>query len=264
MNLRKEKNNRRIVMKIGTSSLTHATGKLNYRRIEEMVGVLCDLKNMGHEIIIVSSGAAGVGLGRVDLMNKPAEMAKRRALAAIGQSGLMAIYESLFGIYKVNVSQVLLTKSVLDNAVDNIASAFWEIFNYGAIPIVNENDVVVSDTSFGNNDTLAAEVAKFVDADLLIIWSDIDGLFDKDPRQYSDAKIIKVVPKISKRIERMAGGTGSTRGCGGMATKIVAAKLVTNAGIGMIITNSARPEDLYKIVDDIPVGTFFCAQRRNK
>jgi len=263
----------RIVIKIGTSSLTHSMGKLNYRRIERMVDVACDLKNMGHEIVLVSSGAVGIGLGKIrntiNLSKKPEEAAKKRALAATGQSGLMAIYEELFSAYGCQVAQVLLTKSVIQNSsdYDNIVNAFREMFEYGLLPIVNENDVVASDSEasdnlIGDNDTLSAYTAKIVNADMLIIWSDINGLYDKDPRLFSDARLIPVVTEVNEDTHKMAGGAGTartSRGRGGMITKLNAASIAMEAGINMIITNSDNPEDLYQILEGKLMGTLFKA-----
>lgn len=263
----KHKSIQRIVIKIGTSSLTHSTGKLNYRGIEEMVSVVCDLKNMGYEIVLVSSGAIGVGLGKTGLQKKPAESAKKRALAAIGQSSLMAVYEELFGVYNCKVAQVLLTKSaLLDKAnCDSIADAFTTMFEYGVLPIVNENDVAAGNEAesgdlFGDNDTLSAYVARFVSANLLVIWSDIDGLYSRDPRTDAGAQIIPVVTKIDDELYKIAGGAGTSRsskGRGGMHTKLDAARIAMAAGIDMIITNGDRPGNLYEILEGKEIGTLF-------
>ena len=259
---------KKIVIKIGTSSLTHGNGKINYRHIEQMAEVICDIKNMGYEIVLVSSGAIGVGLGKTDLPKRPKEADKKRALAAIGQSSLMAIYEEFFSVYNCKVAQVLLTKSALKDKTnyDTIANAFSRMFEYGVIPIVNENDVVASDNIesddlFGDNDTLSAYVAEFIRADLLIIWTDRDGLYNKDPGKNKDAQIVSVVTELNEDIYKMAGGAGSARGTGGFLTKLNAASIAINAGVDMIITNSERPEDLYKILQGKQIGTFFCARK---
>ena len=270
MNVEKSGKLKRIVIKIGTSSITHNNGRLNYCHIEEMVSVICDLKNMGHEIIIVSSGALGSGLGKLNLNEKPEESSKKRALAAAGQSGLMAIYEELFGVYNWKVAQVLLTNSMLDdNSYSNIVNAFLRMFEFDVIPIVNENDVVAGDEPesinfFGNNDTLSAYIAKIIDAKMLIIWSDIDGLYDKDPRAHKDAQLIPLISEINDDIYRMAGGAGTSRGRGGMSTKLDAARIVMDAGIDMVITNSARPEDIYEIINEKErrIGTLFNSQKK--
>jgi glutamate 5-kinase len=264
-------NTKKIVIKIGTSSLTHSTGRLDYRHIEEMVTVVCDLKNMGHEVVLVSSGAVGVGLGKLNLSKKPEESAKRRALAATGQSGLMAVYEELFNVYNQKISQVLLNKSALKDPVRyaNIENAFKEMFEYKVLPIVNENDVVAadeigSDDLFGDNDTLSAYVAKLIKANLLIIWSDVDGLFNKDPRENPDAQLIPVVPNIDDETYKMAGGVGTSRGKGGMLTKLNAAKIVMLSGIDMLIANSLHPENLYDILDGKGAATWFRPNLQNE
>ena len=259
-----QKSTKRLVIKIGTSSLTHCTGRLDYRHIEEMVSVVCDLKNMGHEIVVVSSGAGGIGLGKINLSERPEESAKKRALAATGQSGLMAIYEELFNIYNQRVAQVLLTKSALRdlNSRTNIENAFGEMFKYRVLPIVNENDVVAddevgADDLFGDNDTLSAHVAKLINADTLIIWSDIDGLYNKDPRTNPDAQFVPSVKYVNDDIFAMAGGVGTSRGKGGMITKLNAAKIAMDSGIEMVIANSCHPEDLYDILDGKGTATWF-------
>jgi len=267
MNREKQKSIKRIVIKIGTSSLTHTTGKLNYRKIEEIAEVICDIKNMGYEIVLVSSGAIGVGLSKIGLQKKPDETAKKQALAAIGQSSLMALYEELFGVYNCKTAQVLLTKTDLSSqaSYDNIAGAFSNMFEYGVLPIVNENDVVATDeinavNVFGDNDTLSAYVARFIKADLLILWSDIDGLYNKDPREDPEARIIPIITEVNDEIKKMAGGAGTSRsskGRGGMVTKLNAAAIVLDAGIDMIITNSDRPQDLYEILKGKEIGTLF-------
>lgn len=258
--------NKRIVIKVGTSSLTYATGQLDRRHIDVLTSVICDLKNMGNEVVLVSSGASGVGMGKLGLRRKPAESAKRRVLAASGQSGLMAMYEEFFGRYNCRIAQVLLTKSSLfdKNNYKSITASFEEMFAYGVLPIVNENDVIASDEPgsddvFGDNDSLSASVAAFIHADLLIIWSDIDGLYDKDPRTHADAKFVPVVHGVTNEIYEMAGAAGTARGTGGMVTKLNAAKIANAAGCDMIITNSAKPELLYDLAEGFPIGTLFKA-----
>jgi glutamate 5-kinase len=258
------KNAKRLVIKIGTSSLTHSTGCLDYSHIEEIVGVVCDLKNMGHKVVLVSSGAVGIGMGKIDLNEKPDESAKKRALAAIGQSGLMAMYEELFNVYKKRVAQVLLTKSALKNqsSYNNIESAFNAMFEYDVLPIVNENDVVAadeldSDDLFGDNDTLSAYVAKLIKADILVLWSDVDGLFDKDPRVNSEAQLIPVVTYIDDEMYKNAGNVGTKMGKGGMVTKLNAAKIAMESGISMVIANSLHPENIYDIIENNGVATWF-------
>jgi glutamate 5-kinase len=213
---------------------------------------------------MVSSGAIGVGIGKLNLPDKPSDTAAQQALAAIGHSSLMAIYEKTFGEYNCLTSQVLLTKSVLEDktSYDNIVNAFNMLFEYNVIPIVNENDVIATDEimlggNFGDNDRLSAYVARFIKADMLILWSDIDGLYDCDPHINHGASIIPVVTQITEDTYKFAGGAGSRRGRGGMMTKLAAAEIAMDAGISMVITNSARPQDAYDIVDGKSVGTLF-------
>jgi len=254
------KETKRIVIKVGTSTLTHDTGKLNIRQIEQLARVLCDLANQGLEIVLVSSGAIGVGVGKTGLTERPTEVRQKQAMAAVGQGQLMSIYDKFFSEYSHTVAQVLLTRDVLDadDRRQNAANAFATMFEYGIIPIVNENDTISTfEIEFGDNDTLSAHVAKLVEADLLIILSDIDGLFDKNPNEHPDAKVIPVVYEITEKIIALGGGATSKFSTGGMATKIKAAEIATTAGINMIIANGANLENLYDIFEDKPVGTLF-------
>ncbi len=254
---------KRIVVKVGTSSLTHETGKTNLKRIEGLVRVLADLMNMGNEVILVSSGAIGVGVGKLGLSEKPSGTREKQALAAIGQASLVTIYEKFFAEYGYNTGQVLLTKFVLDDEQRYISArdAFDTMIEYGVIPIVNENDVITTyEIEFGDNDTLSAYVAKLVKADLLVILSDIDGFYDGNP-SCSDSKIIPVIEEITDEIRNCAGGEGTRRGTGGMRTKLSAAELVCADGIDMIITNGETPENLYKIINGEQVGTLFVARK---
>lgn len=256
--------NKRIVVKVGTSSLTHDTGKTNFKRIENLVRVLADLMNMGNEIILVSSGAIGVGVGKLGLAEKPSSTRQKQALAAIGQASLMSIYERFFIEYGYNTGQVLLTKFVLEDEIRYISArnAFQTMIDYGVIPIVNENDVISTyEIEFGDNDTLSAYVANLVNADMLIILSDIDGFYDGNPSD-DKSQLIPVIAEITDEIRKCAGGEGTRRGTGGMKTKLKAAELVCKNGIDMIITNGSKPENLYKIVNGESVGTLF--KGRNK
>jgi len=253
-----------IVVKVGTSTLTYDGGGINIRRVEILVKVLSDLKNSGKKIILVSSGAIGVGMGKLGIQKRPDCTRDKQALAAIGQCELMNYYSRLFGEYNHNVAQVLLTKDVISDPVrnQNAVNTFEKLLQLGIVPIVNENDVISTDQiEFGDNDTLSATVACLVDADLLILLSDIDGLYDSNPKDNPDAKLIPVVETIDEKIEALAGGAGSDRGTGGMITKIHAAEQAGNAGIDMIIANGANPYILYDIADGKEVGTLFVGKK---
>lgn len=256
----------RIVVKVGTSTLTYENGKANLRRIEELCKVLSDLQNQGRDIILVSSGAIGVGMGKLGLSEKPSGTKEKQALAAIGQCELMFMYDKLFGEYNHMVAQVLLTRDAVDSAhkKENVLNTFDTLLSMGIIPIVNENDTVAIDElegkNFGDNDMLSAIVAKLIGADSLVILTDIDGLYNRDPRKNPDAERIEVVEKITAEIEKMAGGSGSNRGTGGMATKIMASKYATNAGINCFVIGGDDPKRIYDVIDGKSVGTLFKAQ----
>lgn len=253
---------RRIVVKIGTSTLTHEEGHLNLRRIESLVKVLSDFKNAGTQVILVSSGAVSAGVAKLST-RRPINTAEKQAMAAIGQSELMKLYSRLFSDYGHTVAQILLTKDVIDQP-DRRAAAedtFSTLLGLGCIPIVNENDSVSTEgLNFGGNDTLSAYVALVCHADLLINLSDIDGLYDKDPRRNADAKLISRVDRIDDGVLAMAGGAGTARGTGGMATKLLAARIVLEKGIPMYILNGQDPTVLYDLMDGKQVGTFFAAK----
>ena len=253
-------NAKRVVFKVGTSTLTYDGGGINIRRIEKLVKVLSDLKNQGKDIILVTSGAVGVGMGKMGIKSKPSATREKQALAAIGQCELMDYYAQLFSNYNHTVAQLLLTKDVVDNEVlkTNAVNTFETLLNFGAIPIVNENDSISAEQiEFGDNDTLSATVATLAKADLLVILSDIDGLYDSDPRENENAKLIPVVEKIDDSIIALAGGAGTTRGTGGMITKLHAAQECHMAGIDMIIANGSDPDILYDIFEGKTVGTLF-------
>ena len=258
-------NCRRIVVKVGTSTLTHATGALNIRRIGDMVRVLSDFKNAGHEIVLVSSGAVSAGVAKVGAA-RPSTIAEKQAMAAIGQSELMRLYDNLFSLYGHTVAQVLLTRDVLDNPARRTLAenTFESLLSMGCVPIVNENDPVSTDelTKFGGNDILSAYVAKVCRADILINLSDVDGLYDKDPRRHPDATLIEKVESLSDALMAAAGGAGTERGTGGMEAKLRAAALSTEAGIPMFIMNGHDPEILYRLMDGERVGTYFVAQNK--
>ena len=257
----------RIVVKVGTSTLTYENGKVNLRRIEALCKVLSDLHNQGREIILVSSGAIGVGVGKMGLLKKPSSTKEKQALAAIGQCELMFMYDKLFGEYNNMVAQVLLTSDAVDSAhkKDNVLNTFNTLLEMGIIPIVNENDTVAIDEleghNFGDNDMLSAIVAKLVAADGLVILTDIDGLYNADPRKNPDAKRIERVENITQEIEQMAGGSGSNRGTGGMTTKIKAAKYVNESGIDCFVIAGDNPARIYDITDGKSVGTLFCGKK---
>lgn len=262
-------NAKRVVVKVGTSSLTHRTGLLNIRRVEQLVKMLADLKNAGKDIILVSSGAVGVGVGELGLKEKPKDIPTKQACAAIGQCELMYIYDKLFSEYNHKVAQVLLTRDNVerDHRKKNVQNTFNRLLELNVIPIVNENDTVAVEElelEFGDNDTLAAIVAKLVEADLLIILSDIDGLYDKNPKEYPDAKLIDRVTVVDDQLRALAGGKGSELGTGGMVTKLNAAEIALNAGFSMLLANGQRPELLYDLLDGRHVGTIFSAGNLEK
>lgn len=253
-------NSKKIVIKVGTSTLTYDGGGINIRRMEKLAKVISDIKNSKKEVILVSSGAIGVARGKMGFGEKPKCVRDKQALAAIGQCELMNYYSRLFGEYNHNVAQVLLTKDVTTDPLrrENAQNTFERLLQLGVLPIVNENDVISTEQiEFGDNDTLSATVAVLTEADLLIILSDIDGLYNADPRECEDAKLIPVVEKTDASVEALAGGAGSNRGTGGMITKIHAAKAATKAGVDMLIANGSDPDVLYDILEGKEIGTWF-------
>ena len=255
---------KRIVVKVGTSTLTYSTGKTNIRRMHKLVSVLSDIVNSGIEVALVTSGAIGVGVGKLGLKEKPADTAGKQAAATIGQCELMFMYDKLFGEYGHTVGQLLITKSDVENDErrHNLINTFNRLFDFGAIPVINENDsVAVEEIVYGDNDSLSAIVAKLINADALIILTDIDGLYDKDPRKFSDAKLISRVDGIDESVLAMAGGAGTARGTGGMATKLQAARIVVDAGIPMFILNGQDPTILYALMDGKQKGTYFATKQ---
>lgn len=254
-------NCKRIVVKIGSSTLTHDEGHLNLRRIETLVKTLSDFKNQGHQVVLVSSGAVSAGVARVGT-HRPTCTAEKQAMAAVGQSELMKLYSRFFSDYGHTVAQILLTKDVMDNPVRRSAAedTFRTLLEMGCIPIVNENDSVSTEgINFGGNDTLSAYVAMVCHADLLINLSDVEGLYDSDPRQNPNARLLPRVDRIDERILAMAGGAGTVRGTGGMATKLQAALMVVEQGIPMCILNGKDPAVLYRLLDGEQIGTYFAA-----
>lgn len=255
---------KRIVIKIGTSTLTYPNGALNLRRIEVLVQTIADFKNAGHEVVVVSSGAVGAGYAKLSLSEYPKTLEEKQACAAVGQSQLMKIYENFFANYSHTVAQILMTKDVVDDShrLVLVKNTFNTLLKMGCVPIVNENDSVSCDgIRFGGNDTLSAYVAIACDADIIINLSDIDGLYDSDPRKNKDAKLISRVDEITDEVISYAGGAGSERGTGGMLTKINAAKIATENGIPMIILNGENPRILYDILDGKHVGTYFAKKK---
>ncbi len=254
------KNAKRIVFKVGTSTLTYDTGKINIRRMARLASVLSDLENQGKEIVLVSSGAIAVGVGKLGLEKKPADTPSVQAVACIGQCELMFMYDKLFSEYSHTVGQLLITKSDVENDErrTNLINAFDKMLTYGVIPIINENDSVgVEEIVFGDNDSLSAIVAKLINADLLVILSDIDGLFTSNPTTDDDAVLIPVVKEITEKTYAIAGGAGTRRGTGGMITKLNAAKIAADAGIETVIMNGSDPTDIYKLIDGHQIGTRF-------
>lgn len=254
---------RRIVVKVGTSTLTHATGRLNFNRLEQLVRQLADLRNQGKEVVLVTSGAVGAGMGRLGLTERPASIVQRQALAAVGQGLLMQIYEKLFAEYGQVVAQVLLTRSDVSERQRylNARNTLLALLDYQVIPIINENDTVATEElKIGENDALSALVTGLIDGELLVLLSDIDGLYTSDPKQNPDAQLIQCVPEITAEIRQMAGGAGSAFGTGGMITKINAAQMATSAGAMMVLMNGKEPSMLQQLFDGKPVGTVFLSK----
>ncbi|SDY79084.1 glutamate 5-kinase [Tindallia californiensis] len=251
---------KRMVIKVGTSTLTHANGRINYYRMDHIARQIADIKNMGYEVTLVSSGAIGSGMGKMGLRKKPSGIPQRQALAAVGQGVMMHMYEKFFGEYSQIVAQVLLTRDDINSRERylNARHTLTALHRYDVIPIVNENDTISFDEiRFGDNDNLAALTAVLVDADLLVLLSDIDGLYQENPQDNPEAPFIETVTSITEKIESMAGKPGSNLGSGGMITKIEAAKIATNNGIPMILANGSQQEVLLDIVEGKKVGTLF-------
>ena len=259
------KDKKRVVIKVGTSSLTHSeTGQLDFIKMEKLVRELADLNNRGKEVILVSSGAIAVGRKAIGMKERPSSLAVKQACASIGQARLMMIYQKLFMEYNQTASQILMTKNTLVNEVNrgNARNTFETLLEMGAIPIVNENDTVSTyEIQFGDNDTLSAVVSALVQADLLILLSDIDGLFTDDPNRNPEARFIEYVDRVDERFEKMAKGSSSDVGTGGMSTKLGAARLATSAGADMIIANGADMDIIHRIMSGERIGTMFRANR---
>lgn len=263
---------KRVVIKVGTSTLTYENGEMNFARVEKLVRVITDLINQGREVVLVTSGAIAVGVSKLKLGAKPKELKDKQAVAAVGQCELMHIYSKLFLEYGHVVGQILLTRDVVENSTgrNHVINTFETLLEMGIIPIVNENDSVSVDeiescanNVFGDNDTLSAIVAGLVKADLLIILSDIEGFYDCDPRINECSKLISVIEEITPEVEKCAGGVGTSRGTGGMVTKITAAKLAASAGIDMVLANGDDPKVVYAILKGKDVGSLFLGKKPN-
>ena len=258
----------RIAVKVGTSTLAHSTGHLNIRHVEDLCKVLSDLKNAGNEIILVSSGAIGMGVGKLSLGSRPDDMPTKQAAAAVGQCELMYTYDKLFSEYNHTVAQLLITSPDISESPrtergENFRNTVLRLLQLGSLTIINENDTVATEEiSVGDNDTLSALVARSCDAELLVLLSDIDGLYTCDPRTDESAQLIDVVPEITPEIIACAGGKGSELGTGGMATKLHAAQICTESGIDMIIANGSTPSILYDIVEGKSIGTKFIGRKK--
>ena len=253
----------RIVVKIGTSTLAYATGQLNIRRVEELCKTMSDIRNAGHELILVSSGAIGMGVGKLGLRTRPRDIPTKQAAAAVGQCELMYIYDKLFSEYHHTVAQLLITEDNLSNETRhaNFTNTLNRLLELGAVPVINENDTVATDEIvIGDNDTLAAMVAESVEADLLVLLSDIDGLYTADPHADPTAKLLPVVHRVDDGIRALAGVSSTDQGTGGMVTKLRAAEICLNCGCEMVIANGREPRLLYDIVEGKPVGTRFVGE----
>jgi glutamate 5-kinase len=260
-------NTKRIVIKIGTSTITHDTGKVNFSSIDKLARMISDLENQDKDVILVTSGAIGVGIDKLKLIERPKLIREKQAVASVGQCELMHIYSKFFSEYGHAVGQILLTRDVIedDHRRQNVKNTFETLIGMGIVPIVNENDSVsVEEIKFGENDTLSAIVSKLVKADLLVILSDIDGFYDGDPRKNPEAKIVPVITEITADIEKCAGGAGTKRGTGGMVTKLHAARIANAAGINMVIASGKDPIIVADIIDGAEVGTLFVAKSKKE
>jgi glutamate 5-kinase len=250
----------RIVVKVGTSTLAHPSGHLNIRRVETLCQIMSDIKNAGHEIILVSSGAIGMGVGKLGLRERPADIPSKQAAAAVGQCELMYTYDKLFSEYHHTVAQLLITgdDTVNEKRHNNFINTLNRLLELDTLPIINENDTIATDEIvIGDNDTLAAIVAQSIHADLLVLLSDIDGLYTADPHKDPNAVLIQRVTEVDKNILALAGVSSTTQGTGGMVTKLHAAEICLSCGCDMVIANGGRPENLYDILDGKSVGTMF-------
>ena len=264
------KHAKRIVIKVGTSTLTYETGKINFSRIDRLARIISDLSNQGKEVILVTSGAIGVGVDKLKLPERPKTIREKQAVAAVGQCELMHMYSKFFSEYGHIVAQILLSRDVVsdESCRKNVINTFETLLEKEIVPIVNENDSVSvvelkvgQKDTFSENDTLSAIVSKLVKADLLIILSDIDGFYDSDPRKNPDSKMLSIISEITPEIEQCADGAGTKRGTGGMITKLTAAKIATTAGVDMVLTNGSRPEIIMDIIEGADIGTLFVGRK---
>ena len=258
---------KRVVIKVGTTTLTHETGLLNLERIEILVRQIANLHNNGYEVMLVTSGAIGAGMGKLNLKNRPKTLPEKQAVAAVGQVALIHLYQKIFAEYGKNVGQLLLTASDINERSRylNGRNTCFALFNVGVIPIINENDAIaVEEIKVGDNDTLSAFVATLVDADLLIILSDIDGLYDSNPKENPNAKLLPLITTLNEEIKAMAGDSNSKFGTGGMATKIKAAEIALNSGVNMVIAQGDKPENLIRIVRGEDIGTLFVKNKKSR
>jgi glutamate 5-kinase len=269
--IRHMENVQRLVVKIGTSSLIHANGKVNLQAIDQLSYTLTGLVNEGKQVILVSSGAIGVGMGQLGLTKRPREIQAQQALASIGQSELMTVYQQRFAVYGQKISQILLTHDVLDfpESREHVHHTMEQLLEWGVIPVVNENDTVAVDeldhrTRFGDNDQLSAIVATRSNADLLVMLSDIDGFYTKNPHKFADAKLIDVLHEISEDAVRRAGGAGTELGTGGMVTKLKAAQSILANNKMMVLANGTNPSIIFKIMNNEPIGTLFVSAQKDE
>ncbi len=254
----------KIVIKVGTSTLAYPSGHLNIRRVEDLCKVMSDLKNAGHELILVSSGAIGMGVGKLSLKERPTDMPTKQAAAAVGQCELMYTYDRLFSEYNHTVAQILITAADVNHGErhENFRNTLNRLLELGVLPIINENDsIATEEIIIGDNDTLAAMVAVSAEAELLILLSDIDGLYTADPHKDPDAKLIERVDEMDDGVMALGGSKGSSLGTGGMKTKLIAAGIATEAGCDMVIANGSHPMCLYDLAEGKPVGTRFVAKK---
>lgn len=265
--MKKMENVKRVVIKVGSSTLTHPNGGLNFQKIDQLAMVLSDMKNSGRDVVLVSSGAVSAGVAKLNMQHRPTDMKEKQAAASVGQCELMFIYDKFFSQYGQTISQLLITKTVTRNETlrNNAINTLETLLQYGVIPIINENDSVATDEiAYGDNDTLSAVSAWLVQADLLILLSDIDGLYDDDPSKNAQANLIPVVDHIDDTILTMAKGAGSEHGTGGMITKLHAAQIAIENHIPMIIANGQKPTILYDILNNQYRGTLFDVHEEEK